>query len=87
MTYNVEIKKLTDEVIQTSLDMDEDKIMILSTYMTDKRKVYYDKMAEATEKNREKSIIIGIDLNCKDSKQMRKIEHNGMKTEHQTIKQ
>lgn len=50
----VKIKKPIDEVIQASLDVNEEKIIILSTYMGEKR-----------TKIRKKSIIIRLNFNAR----------------------
>lgn len=43
------LKNLKGELIQTSLDIGKEKIIILRKYMREKRKENYDKMTEVRE--------------------------------------
>lgn len=70
----IKTEKINEEVTKIEIEEEENKIIIVSVYMREKRKENYEKLSEIIEENKEKSIILGGDFNARTALKGGKIE-------------
>jgi len=67
------MEKVTDEVMKMEIDIGSKTMIMISSYMRERRKENYEKIAEI-EVNKDKCIIIGGDFNARTAEKGERID-------------